>query len=278
MKRIYKQDNWKEAWKEFYMYDLPEIYDEKGKNWGYAYAYHNRKDHILSLIKSVAKEGDRILDVAAGRGNFSLRLAEMGYHVTWNDINPEKIEYIEMKREKGIIEYKPGNIFDVKFDQLFDVVIATEIIEHVAHPDEFLIHLSSLVKPGGYVIISTPLGSYFANKLPKFTEFKNPEIFESMQFKPNSDGHIFLLHLEEIPLLTEKSGLDIISTKYYTNPLTHGHIKLNALLKVLPKKFVFGIDKLTQKLPHFIGKKIHDNFSILLKKKSDGQQINPVNN
>jgi 2-polyprenyl-6-hydroxyphenyl methylase/3-demethylubiquinone-9 3-methyltransferase len=54
--------------------------------------------------------------------------------------------------------------------------------------------------------------------------------------------------------------------KYYTNPLTHGHIKLKLLLKILPKKMVFGIKKFTQKLPAYVGKKIHDNFSILLKK------------
>lgn len=255
MKRVFKEDHWKKAWKDFYRNDLREVYGETGKNRGYVYAYENRRDNALSLVNSVSKAGDKILDVAGGSGNFALKMAELGYHVTWNDMYPDLAEYVEMKREKGVIEYKPGNILDVRFDYLFDLVLATEIIEHAAHPDEFLLYLSTLVKPGGHVILSTPLGSYFKNRLPKFSEFKNPEIFESTQFKPNSNGHIFLLHLDEIQLLTKKSGLEIVSMKYYTNPLTHGHIKLNSLLKVLPKKFVFFVEKNTQKLPHFIGKK-----------------------
>ena len=266
MNRVYKQDSWKKAWKDFYRNDLLEVYGQPSKNLGYAYSYENRRDHVFSLIKSVAQEGDKILDVAGAAGNFSLELAESGYQVTWNDMYPDLAEYVEMKREKGTIEYKPGNIFDLKFDRPFDLVLATEIIEHVAHPDEFLKFLSTLVRPGGHVVLSTPLGSYFKNSLPKFSECKNPEIFESRQFKPNSNGHIFLLHLDEIPRLTKESGLEIINMTYYTNPLTHGHIKLNFLLKILPKKVVFNIEKFTQKLPSSVGKKIHDNFSILLKK------------
>ncbi len=274
MKRVYKQDDWKKTWKDYYRYDLMEVYGEKGKYPGYVYAYENRRDATISLIKSVAKEGDEILDVAGASGNITLKLAEMGYRVTWNDMYPNLAEYVEMKREKGIVTYKEGNILEVKFDQLFDVILAAEIIEHVAHPDEFLEFLSTLVKPGGYIVLSTPLGSYFKNRLPRFSEFKNPEIFESKQFQPNSNGHIFLLHLDEIPLLTKKSGLEIISMKYYTNPLTNGHMKLNMLLRLIPKKLVFAMERFSQKLPAAIGRKIHNNFSMLLQKSNTAQQTN----
>ncbi len=267
MKRVYLQDNWKKSWKDFYRNDLREIYGVVGKDRGYVYSYHNRRNHVLDLVRSVAKAGDKILDVAGAAGNFTLPLAEEGFEVTWNDMYPDLAEYVEMKREKGIVHYRSGNIVELKFEDEFDMVIATEIIEHVAHPDRFLAHLASLVKTRGYVVLSTPLGSYFKNTLPRFTEFANPEIFEERQFKPNSNGHIFLLHLDEIKPLAEKAGLDVLKLKYYTNPLTHGHIKLNSLLKILPKKAVFGIERLTQKLPEQIGKKIHDNFAILLRKK-----------
>lgn len=169
MNRIYPNSNWKESWKYSYPYDLLEIYGVINKNIGYAYAYENRKLNTISLIQNVLKKGDTILDVAAAQGNFSLILAEMGYAVTWNDIRTELIDYVKMKYEYGSIHYQPGNVFDVVFSQKFDLVLATEIIEHVAHPDEFLKNLSTLVKLNGHILISTPLGSYFKNRLPKFT-------------------------------------------------------------------------------------------------------------
>jgi len=270
MKRIYIENSWNESWKYCYQYDLLEIYGEVKKDLGYAYAYELRKQHTLSLIKRVTKKGDRILDVAGAQGNFTLLLTELGYNVTWNDIRTDLADYVEMKKDVGNISYKPGNAFDIKFDELFDVVLATEIIEHVAHPDDFLVKLSNLVKPGGHIVISTPLGSYFKNKLPKFSKFNNASVFESMQFGPNADNHIFLLHLDEIPPLAKKAGLEVAAVEYYTNPLTFGHLKLSFLLKMLPQKAVFGIEAFTQKLPKFIGKRIHNNFAALFKKPAGG--------
>lgn len=266
MKRVYLNEEWITTWKECYAYDLLEIYNEYGNYKGYAYAYENRRKNAFALIKSVAKPGDKILDVAAAQGNFTLKLAELGYDVTWNDIREELAKYVEMKREKGKVSYKPGNVFEIKFETLFDIIIATEIIEHVAHPDEFLMGLSRLLKPGGYIIITTPLGNYFKNDLPKFSEFSDPKIFEEKQFGPNSADHIFLIHLDEVQSLAKKSNLEIISINYYTNFLTNGHIKLNKLLNFIPKQLVFSIEKFTQKLPQSIGKRIHNNFAVLLKK------------
>src|ERR1035437_3234416 len=101
MKRVYPESNWKESWKSCYIYDLLEIYGEIDNDLGYAYAYEKRRDQTLSLIKSVSKKGDKILDVAAAQGNFTLELAQMGFDVTWNDIREELAEYVEMKRETG---------------------------------------------------------------------------------------------------------------------------------------------------------------------------------
>src|SRR5262249_34475334 len=149
-----------------YSYDLEEIYGEIS-NLGYAYAYQTRRSHTLNLLKEVLSPGDRILDIAAAAGNFSLPLAEMGYDVTWNDLRADLVDYVRMKHETGSINFAPGNAFELRFPSLFDAVLITEVIEHVAHPDEFLAKTASLVRPGGYIIMTTPNGAYFRNTLPK---------------------------------------------------------------------------------------------------------------
>jgi 2-polyprenyl-6-hydroxyphenyl methylase/3-demethylubiquinone-9 3-methyltransferase len=248
MKRIFPEETWLPSWSLSYGYDLEEIYGEIS-NRGYAFAYQQRKKQTLRLISEVVPPASRILDIAAAQGNFSLALAEMGYDVTWNDLRAELAGYVKLKYETGKITFAPGNAFELDFPAPFDAVVATEIIEHVAHPDEFLKTVAKLVKPGGHIVMTTPNGAYLKNNLPKFSDCPDPSAYESVQFKPNSDGHIFLLHPSEIPTLASHAGVDIDSLTLFTNPLTNGHLKMEPLLHVLPQSVVQSIERTTQALP-----------------------------
>ncbi|OYQ63517.1 SAM-dependent methyltransferase [Pseudanabaena sp. SR411] len=263
MKQPTLQDNWLNSWKSSFSYDLLEIYGSLDIP-GYAYAYRNRRKHTLELIQKVAKPGAKILDVAAAQGNFTLSLAELGYEVTWNDLREELIDYVKLKWESGIVHYSPGNIFDINFDDQFDVVLITEVIEHVAHPDDFLKSIANMLKPSGHIVLSTPNGDYFKNNLPRFSDCPDPSQYEKVQFQPNSDGHIFLLHLDEIEQLINHAGLVVKETRLVTNSLTNGHIKLHHLLKLLPKSWVETFEAFTYSMPLAIKSKLHTTTLVLL--------------
>jgi 2-polyprenyl-6-hydroxyphenyl methylase/3-demethylubiquinone-9 3-methyltransferase len=254
MNRLYIQENWPDSWKYSYPYDLEEVYGETN-NRGYAYAYENRRKHTIRLLTEALAPSARILDIAAAQGNFSITLAEMGYNVTWNDLRADLAEYVRLKQERGEIHFAPGNAFELNFPSPFDAVLITEIIEHVAHPDEFLMKTAQLVKPGGYIVMTTPNGAYFRNALPRFSDCPDPGIYEGVQFKPNSDGHIFLLHPDEIGMLAARAGLQVEEIALFTNPLTNGHMKMELLLRVLPRSVVNMIEIATQRFPATLGRK-----------------------
>ena len=216
---------------------------------GYSYAYANRRRQTVALIEEAVPLGARVLDVAVAQGNFSLALAERGYRVTWNDLRADLVGYVKLKHERGQIDFAPGSVFDLEFDEPFDCVVATEVIEHVAHPDKFLTKLSQLVRPGGYLVLTTPNGAYFRNGLPRFSDCDDPSIFESVQFKPNADGHIFLLWPDELERLAERTGFRVERSAVFTTSLTNGHVKLGLALSVLPKRLVFAIEALAARLP-----------------------------
>jgi 2-polyprenyl-6-hydroxyphenyl methylase/3-demethylubiquinone-9 3-methyltransferase len=266
-------EKWLDSWKYSYTYDLLEIYDSK-ESLGYSYAYKNRQKHTLELIQKVAKSEAKILDVAAAQGNFTLTLAEMGYEVTWNDLREELIDYVKLKWESGTVHYAPGNIFDLNFDKQFDVVLIAEVIEHVAHPDDFLKNIAKMLKPDGHILLSTPNGGYLKNNLPRFSDCPDPSEYEAIQFQPNSDGHIFLLHLDEIEQLTHQAGLVIKETRLVTNSLTSGHVKLHYLLKFLPKSWVFTFENITGSMPLSIKRKLHTTTIALLTHETNKYSIN----
>lgn len=248
MKRAVLQEAWPESWKYSYAFDLLEIYGE-GEHQGYARAYRHRREATLRLITEVLPRGARILDLAAGQGNFSLSLAEMGYKVTWNDLRADLAGYVQLKHERGDVSYSPGNVFDLAFGTPFDAALLTEAIEHVAHPDRLLRAAARLIRPDGYLIVTTPNGRYFRNKLPKFSDCSAPEAYENVQFKPDADGHIFLLHPDEICELAAKVGLRTDKLMLFNNPLTHGHLRTEPLLRVLPATFVAAVERASRRLP-----------------------------
>jgi 2-polyprenyl-3-methyl-5-hydroxy-6-metoxy-1,4-benzoquinol methylase len=273
MKKIDFNDSWPPSWQQSYSHDLLDIYGGLS-NLGYVYQYANRRKQTLDLVQKVAQPGARVLDVAAAQGNFSLSLAEMGYEVTWNDLREDLVDYVKLKYEYGTIHYKPGNIFELKLESCFDVVLITEIIEHVAHPDEFLAKIAYLVKPGGYIIMSTPNGEYFRNHLPRFSDCSDPEQFEAIQFQPDADGHIFLLHLDEIESLAHQAGLLVVETRLFTNFLTRGALKSEALLRLLPYSWVNSCEQWTCTLPLFLSRKIHLGLASLLVRPNESENFN----
>jgi 2-polyprenyl-3-methyl-5-hydroxy-6-metoxy-1,4-benzoquinol methylase len=265
VKRIRPEPHWPDCWKQSYDYDLQEIYGQVS-NRGYFYAYDNRRRHAIALLSEALGPAARILDIGAAQGNFSLQLAEMGYEVTWNDLRGELVDYVRLKHEHGKLHFAVGNAFELQFPRPFDAVLISEIIEHVAHPDEFLARVAALLRPGGYVVMTTPNGGYFRNRRPRFSDCPDPSVYEAVQFRPDSDGHIFLLHVDEVRQLAASAGLRVDRLQLFTNSLTNGHVKLGRALKVLPRSFVERVERLTQRLPLSITRRLMVQMAVRLQK------------
>ena len=254
MRRPTPSNSWPESWRESYDYDCQEVFGEV-RDVGYANAYRMRYDRALAAVRQSAPPGATVLDIAAAQGNFSLALAEEGYQVTWNDLREELVGYVQLKHETGELRFAPGNAFDLGLEP-FDVVLITEIIEHVAHPDEFLRAVGALVKPDGHIVMTTPNGSYFRNELPRFSDCPDPSVFEGVQFKPNADGHIFLLHRDEVYGFAREAGLRVTHLSYSTNFLSAGFAGTGRLVAMLPERTVHALERGSTRLPDAVAQKV----------------------
>lgn len=102
-----------------------------------------------------ALKGLSILDIGCGGGLVCEPMARLGASVTGVDADTNAIEVAqEHAKEMGLkITYKNGAAEDLK--QTYDVVLALEVIEHVADINSFVKTCLSLCKPGGIIVFST---------------------------------------------------------------------------------------------------------------------------
>ncbi len=127
----------------------------------------------------------RALDVGCGGGMAAEAMARRGAAVTAIDasgpmINIAKLHAIESELSIKYLTTHAEQLIETSNMQ-FDVVTCFEMIEHVSFPHHTLTALSGLVRPGGWLILSTInrtpkaylgailLAEYFLNWVPKGT-------------------------------------------------------------------------------------------------------------
>lgn len=118
----------------------------------------------INWILNKASACQKILDVGCSQGIISLLLAESGKNVTGIDIQQESIDFAlgllntEYTSVSNRIIFLCMDFLDFHSSEKYDCIIITEVLEHMEEPGLILEKASSLLKPEGKCIISTPFG------------------------------------------------------------------------------------------------------------------------
>jgi len=107
------------------------------------------------VLESWLAEGPprRVLDLGCSGGELAGRLRKLGHRVTGVDIEalPEVAErvdeFVAADLDAGLGDAAPGP---------FDVVVAADVLEHVARPERLLAELPGRLAPGGRLLASIP--------------------------------------------------------------------------------------------------------------------------
>jgi predicted SAM-dependent methyltransferase len=200
----------------------------------------NRDCWVRAKAATVA-EGSRVLDMGAGTCLYRPLFSHCDYK-THDFKKYEGAEKHGGTSAYGHIDYVSEILAIPAPDQSFDVILCTEVLEHVPEPIQVLKEISRLLRPGGRAFITAPLGSglhqlpfhFYGGYTPEwYKRFCTEAGMEAIEITPNGG---FFKHLGQ-----ECSRAASI---YGQNPKLHGPesadlIKL--LVEILPRLF-FDLD------------------------------------
>ena len=117
--------------------------------------WHRLAAHLLGGTGSL--NGQRVLEIACGRGGFSSWLAQGGALVTAADFSEVALEIAKAHFKDSTICWTVQDIQKMEFhDESFDVVISCETVEHVPDSVQAIHELARVLRPGGVLILTCP--------------------------------------------------------------------------------------------------------------------------
>jgi FkbM family methyltransferase len=116
----------------------------------------NRDSWVRAKAAAVVP-GAKVLDVGAGTCPYRSMFAHCEYKT--HDFKHYEGEKLGNTREYGQIDYESEITAIPLPDSSFDVILCTEVLEHVPEPVAALREMARLLRPSGRMLLTAPLGS-----------------------------------------------------------------------------------------------------------------------
>ncbi|MFH0774011.1 MAG: class I SAM-dependent methyltransferase [bacterium] len=154
----------------------------------------------LSLLQRYTTgKGKRLLDIGTGKGYLLEVASELGFDPYGVEPSPYTSKVTEKRFPKKII---CGLLEDAKYKNgEFDVITMTDLIEHIPHPHSFFDEVYRILKPSGFILITTPNSNSFTRILLGKDWF---------QYKYE---HIIYYNKVSLRHLLDKKGIEVRETR-----------------------------------------------------------------
>jgi SAM-dependent methyltransferase len=163
------EENYFQGWFKGAVGDFSDEDMRVSRNWFYSWI------KVLNKYVPLQKGKKRsILEIGCSIGAVASLLFEKGFEVDATDISSFAVTRAKKLSPKiNFFTYDVEKAMRGK--KKYDVIIAFEVVEHLAQPEKALRNMFNLLHTGGYVVISTPFPYDWAYADPTHINVKYPD-------------------------------------------------------------------------------------------------------
>jgi len=165
----------------------------------------------IRLLKELGAKG-RLLDVGSACGFFIEAALENGFDAYGIEFSREAVALAKPEIQKRIT-IGDVNLLREQGGDLFDVVVAFDIIEHTQNPVEFLKEIGQILRPGGWLMLATPDTGHFL----RYVMGSRWPMLQPMQ-------HTYLFSKAAMQLALEMAGYGNIGVRNADKSLTMDYL------------------------------------------------------
>jgi 2-polyprenyl-3-methyl-5-hydroxy-6-metoxy-1,4-benzoquinol methylase len=169
-------------------------------------------DYIAPFVNSLVKhfQPQRVLDIGSGNGKLCDMIARNGYYVSGMEYDSTGVElsrkaYPSINFYQYGVQDNPALLLEQENREYFDLVVSTEVIEHLYSPQLLVQYAHSVLAKNGKLIITTPYHGYLKNLALS--------IFDKWDHHHTAHwegGHIKFWSIKTLSELLEANGFKVI--------------------------------------------------------------------
>jgi cyclopropane fatty-acyl-phospholipid synthase-like methyltransferase len=160
-------------------------------------SYLLKRQAILEGL--AALPGRRVLEIGCGAGDLLVRLGTLGYRGIGIDISAEARTAARARVGSGPVQVDDRDFAAIT--ELFDVIIASEVMEHIDDDGNFLRMIRDRLEPGGSLLLTVPA--------------------HMARWGANDDfsGHVRRYERDELATKVHSAGFSVVRLSSYGVPL-----------------------------------------------------------
>jgi 2-polyprenyl-3-methyl-5-hydroxy-6-metoxy-1,4-benzoquinol methylase len=205
-------------------------------------------ERVYARLEEYLPKKGTLFEYGCAAGFFLEVGQRRGWNVCGADASPALVEYA--RDHFGLDVYVATSVRQVPLaSNSVDVVYSEHVIEHLSDPLQALVQFRSILRPGGYLVITVP------NELDEVRYFLRNTVFRAWAAKKSGGrkleiGHINFFTLDTLADMVEQAGFAPVETSTWGVAARSPMVMRSSLFKRLIKKMLFGIAERFDKGPN----------------------------